>query len=74
MRSFGSFCTFFTIDNLRGCLRIMVRLKNRGLKSQARGPNDDLNVEDQLSSDLIRFVPVIVFLFFTLDILSKNIF
>ncbi|XP_029713971.2 uncharacterized protein LOC115258094 [Aedes albopictus] len=44
-------------DNLRGCLRIMVRLKNRSLKSQARGPNDDLNVEDQLSSDLIRFVP-----------------
>lgn len=50
-------------DNLRGCLRILLHLKHRGLKSQERGPNNGLSVEEQLAADLIRFVPVIVFNF-----------
>ncbi|XP_021694324.1 uncharacterized protein LOC110674336 [Aedes aegypti] len=44
-------------DNLRGCLRILLHLKHRGLKSQERGPNNGLSVEEQLAADLIRFVP-----------------
>ncbi|XP_062554122.1 uncharacterized protein LOC134219416 [Armigeres subalbatus] len=44
-------------DNLRGCLRVMVMLTRRGVKHQNKNIDNSLNIEHQLASDLIRFVP-----------------